>query len=268
MKRTGFGIMVFLIFPLIVFAGGEDDGGELRKDVTDPFKPGEELKYKVKYNLYFNIGVGRVNFRITNESYQKQGSKCHKIITKGRTLGFYDPFYKVRDHYETCLDFEKMVPNYFYRDVNEGGYTFTDRVRFNHDSNTAKTKDGTVYSIPHKTQDLLSALYYARTFDLDNATPGDTALINAFIDDTTYTVGMKYVGKEVIKTKFGKYKCLKIKPILIVGRIFDSKYDMTMWVTDDQNKIPLRIKSGISVGAIKAELVEYKNLKHPFMEKE
>ena len=262
-------IIPLVILPLFIFGeGDEKNNGVLNKDATDPFQPGEHLTYKVKYNLYLNVSVGKVKFRISENKNPEHGESCHKIVTKGRTLGFYDPFYKVRDHYETCLDMDRMVPNYFYRDVREGKYEFTDKVYFDHQAKLAKTKEGKEFNIPKKTQDLVSVLYYARTFDFQNASPGDTAMFHTFIDDSTYTVGMKYVGKETIRTKFGKYKCLKIKPILIVGRIFDSKYDMTLWVTDDNNKVPLRIKSGISVGAIRADLVDYKNLKHPFMEEE
>ncbi len=251
-------------FLIIVSFSGSHDPKAIQKNQTNPFQPGEVLTYKVRYSAYFNLNVGEVTFRVKDASSEKDNG-CVKIVAKGRTLGFYDPFYKVRDHYETCLDMDKMVPDYFMRDVREGDYTFRDRLIFNHKEELVVNEDNKQFSIPKKTQDMLSALYYARTFDFENAASGDSAMINTFIDDTTYRVGLRYEGKEIIDTEFGKFKCLKIKPILIVGRIFDSKYDMTLWVTDDHNKVPLRVESGLTVGSIRADLEEYNNLKYPFM---
>lgn len=253
------------LFAVMVSFSGSHEPKAIQKNQLDPFQPGEELTYKVRYSVYFNLNVGEVNFKVKGSSPEKNDSTCKTIVAKGKTLGLYDPFFKVRDHYETCVDFDEMVPNYFMRDVREGDYTFRDKLVFDHQSNLVVNKEGDKFSIPDKTQDILSSLYYARTFNFENATKGDSAMIHTFIDDTTYRVGLRYEGKEVINTEFGEYKCLKIKPILIVGRIFDSKYDMTLWVTDDQNKIPLRVESGLTVGSIRADLKEYDNLKYPFM---
>ncbi len=228
-----------------------------------PFTPGEKLKYKVQYNLYFNVSVGKVKFKIHESQVKKNDNNCHRIVSKGRTLGFYDNFYKVRDHYETCLDMDEIRPAYFMRDVNEGDYTFFDQVDFYHQQGFALTEDGQRHRITSHTQDLLSVLYYARTLDYENAQPGDSATFTTYIDDSTYTVGVKYAGKTTVDTENGEMKCLKLKPLLVVGRLFDSKYDMTLWVTDGPNKIPVKVKSGISVGRIKAKLTKYENLKYP-----
>lgn len=240
-------------------------GGLIQKNTLKPFQPGEELTYKVKYNMYFNLSVGEVDFKVKKQQQTKGNGDCFTIVAKGRTLGFYDPFFKVRDHYETCLNFKNMRPQFFMRDVNEGGYSKKESFVFDHEDQYVRDQDGKKYRIKHQTQDLLSVLYYARTFDFSNASPGDTASLNTFIGDTTYQVGFRYKGKENVETDMGEIRCRKIKPILVVGRIFDSKENMTLWVTDDQNKIPVKIESGLSVGAIQAELENYKNLKHPFM---
>ncbi len=258
-----FFLITGFLFLMVGFKGGEAPEG-IPKHEEVAFQPGENLTYKIRYNMYYNLNVGKVRFKIKEQPKWKNGSNCHRIVSKGKTFGFYDPIYKVRDHYETCMDFDNMTPNFFMRDVYEGGFTFKEKLHFDHQNNVVRDKKGKAYEIPGNTQDLLSAIYYARNYNFRKANPGDTALINAFIDDTTYSVGLRYKGKTKIQTQFGKLTCLKIKPILIVGRIFDSKYDMTLWVSDDGNKIPLRIESDLTVGAIRADLVDYENLKHRF----
>jgi len=229
---------------------------------NNAFEYGEKISYKVKYNLYFNIDVGEVDFDIANKPEVIAGNNCYHITGTGRTYGFYDPFYKVRDKYETYLETTSLLPLLFIRNVNEGKFSFGEYVIFNHTKSIAKSKKRT-QTIPKLTQDVLSAIYYARTFDYTNAKPGKAYTLVAFIDDSAYTVGVRYMGPEVIKTDLGRVKCIKLKPILIVDRLFKSEEDMTLWVTDDANHIPVRIESGISVGKVQADLSSYSGLKNP-----
>jgi hypothetical protein len=233
---------------------------------TTAFTYGEKIVYTVKYNMYFNINVGEVNFEIKPTPQKIAGMDCFQIVGLGSTYGFYDPFYRVRDHYESYVDSKTLLPVVFIRNVNEGGYKLKEYVIFNHQNNTAKSTKRT-QKIPHATQDVLSSLYYARTFDYDNAKPGQNFMLHTFIDDSAYYLGVKYVGKETIKTDAGKFRCIKLKPLLIVDRLFKSEDDMTLWVTDDENRIPVMIESGISVGKIKAELKSYSGLKNSLISK-
>ena len=262
---TGIRVMLVILWIGFLMASPTmaGDNDLIPKAEKMPFAPGEHLKYKVQYNLYFNVSVGKITFDIKDSMVNDYHQAFHRIVSKGRTLGFYDPFYKVRDHYETCLNMEKVRPTYFMRDVQEGGYTFFDQIDFYHNQRFAMSEDGQRHRITTQTQDLLSVLYFARTLDYEDAQVGDSATFTTFISDSTYTVGVKYMGKTTVKTKLGKFRCLKLKPLLVVGRLFDSKYDMTLWVSDDPNKIPVKVRSGISVGRIQAQLTDYANLKHP-----
>lgn len=260
MVRIFFSMLVYILTGITALDAGDKD--LIPKSPYQPFQAGEELKYKVQYNLYFNVSVGKVKFNVKSETLNKRGWQCRRIVAKGRTKGFYDPFYKVRDRYETCLNTNNMRPVYFMRDIYEGGYESNDHVDFYHEAQYAVTDDNKAHPITSQTQDLLSVLYYARTLDFENAQPGDSATFTTFVSDSTYRVGVKYMGKTTIDTELGTFKCLKLKPILIVGRLFDSKYDMTLWVSDDRNKVPLKVKSGITVGRIKAKLASYDNLKY------
>lgn len=229
---------------------------------NNAFGYGEKITYKIKYNLYFNLNVGEVNFSIEDKPEVIGGKDCIHITGTGSTYGFYDPFYKVRDRYETYIEQKSFLPMLFIRDVHEGKYSFGEYVIFNQSKNIAVSKKRT-QKIPKFTQDVLSSIYYARTLDYENAKPGQAFLLTTFIDDSTYRVGVRYMGRETITTDLGKVKCLKLKPILIVDRLFKSEDGMTLWVTDDANHIPVRIESGISVGKIRADLASWSGLKNP-----
>jgi len=234
----------------------------VRTTSNDAFGYGEKITYKVKYNLYFNFTVGEVNFEVANKPELIGRNDCYHVSATGTTYGFYDPFYKVRDRYESYIEEKSILPLLFIRDVHEGKYSFGEYVIFNQSKAMAISKKRTQH-IPKFTEDVLSSLYYARTFDYSNAKPGQAFMLTTFIDDSTYKVGVRYVGKEVLTTDLGKVKCLKLKPILVVDRVFKTENDMMLWVTDDANHIPVRVESSISVGKVRADLTSWSGLKNP-----
>ena len=234
----------------------------VRVQENNAFGYGEKITYKIKYDLYFNFNVGEVNFSIENKPAVIAGNDCIHITGIGSTYGFYDPFYKVRDRYETYIEKNSLLPLLFIRDVHEGKFAFGEYVIFNQSKNIAVSKKRT-QKIPKFTQDVLSSIYYARTLDYADAKPGQAFLLTTFIDDSTYRVGVRYIGRETIETDLGKVRCIRLQPILIVDRLFKSENGMTLWVTDDANHIPVRIESGISVGKIRADLASWSGLKNP-----
>jgi hypothetical protein len=113
-------------------------------------------------------------------------------------------------------------------------------------------------------QDVLSAIYYARNIDFDRYKPGDKIPFSMFIDDQVYNLFIRYLGKEVVKTRYGRYNAIKFRPLLIKGTIFEGGEKMSVWVSDDRNHVPLRIESPITVGSVKVDMKGYGNLRHPF----
>jgi len=250
------------IIAVLVSVFGALAQSSVRVQENTAFGYGEKITYKIKYNLYFNVNVGEVNFTTENKPELIAGNECMHITGIGSTYGFYDPFYKVRDRYETYIEQNSLLPMLFIRDVHEGKFSFGEYVIFNQAKNVAISKKRT-QKIPKFTQDVLSSIYYARTLDYADAKPGQAFLLTTFIDDSTYRVGVRYMGKQTITTDLGDVKCLKLQPILIVDRLFKSEDGMTLWVTDDANHIPVRIESGISVGKIRADLTSWSGLRNP-----
>lgn len=226
------------------------------------FREGERLTFKVFYNMGFIwIHAGNANFTTTLEDYN--GHKSYHIIGDGKTASSYEWFYKVNDRYETYINTETLAPDRFIRNVHEGSTKIYQDVTFNHEKKFALSKNK-VYSITKCTQDVLSAIYFARNIDYNKYNIGDKIPFNMFLDDQLYSLYIKYMGKEVIETKMGKFRAIKIVPLLISGTIFDGGEKMVVWVSDDNNHLPLRVDSPILVGSIKVDLIDYGNLRNPF----
>ena len=225
------------------------------------FSAGEKVVYTVYYNaagIYINAG----NATFTNTLETLNGKPVYHIVGEGNTNSSYDWIYKVRDKYETYIDTATMQPLRFVRNVNEGGYKKYQNVTFNKTANTAVTTDG-VFKVPACVQDVVSAMYYARNVDFSKLQPEDKIPFSMFLDNEVFNLYIRYLGKEEIKTRYGKFRALKIKPLLIKGTIFEGGEDMTVWVSDDLNHIPVRVESPIVVGKVKIDMMSYSNLRHP-----
>jgi len=246
-------ILMLLSFPL---TAGDDFCGI--RNTT--FKAGEVITFKVYYTLGVYVSAGEATFRTTLE--RMNNKPVYHITGEGKTYSFYDNFFKVRDKYETYIDTATLQPYKFIRNVYEGGYKKYENITFNQSANTAVTSDG-VYKVPNCVQDVLSSIYYSRNIDFNKYKVNDKIPFTIFLDNESYDLYLRYLGKETVKTKYGKFRAIKFKPLLIKGTIFEGGEKMTVWVSDDGNRIPLRIESAISVGSIKVDMMGYQNLRFP-----
>ena len=225
------------------------------------FQAGEVVTMKVFYNsLGIYIGAGEASFTTTLERFN--GKTVYHCVGDGKSYSFFDNFFRVRDRYETYIDTSTMLPLKFIRNVDEGGYKIYNNVTFNQSAGTAVSTNG-VFKTPNCIQDVISAIYYARNINFDNYKPGDKIPFDMFLDDEVYHLYVRYIGKETVKTRYGKFKAIKFKPLLIKGTMFKGGEKMTVWVSDDANHLPLRVESPISVGSIKVDMYGYKNLRYP-----
>lgn len=250
MKKLRLLILLF-VFVLAVPALGQNYA----------FQSGEKITYTVFYNvigLYVNAGTAT----FTTNKVNFQNNDAYHVVGEGATNSKYDWIFKVRDRYESYFHAEDLKPLKFIRDVNEGNYKKYEEVFFDHNNKTAVSKKG-VIKIPHQVQDVISSLYYARNLDFNNYKPGDKIPFNMYLDNEVYNMYIRYMGKETVKTRYGTFRAIKIKPLLLKGQTFNGGEKMTIWVTDDANHIPVRIESPILVGSVKVDLMEFRNLKHP-----
>lgn len=225
------------------------------------FKSGEKLKYLLHYGI-INAGLAELHVYKSKKKF-KGNKEAYNMVGKGWTTGATDWFFKVNDHYETYMDADDLEALQFKRRVNEGGFVINQDYFFDPDSNKVLTQDNKKFDVPLGVQDMLSTFYYARNIDYSKAEVDDIFVIPAFVDNEVEYLRVIYKGKETIKTKSGKYKCLKFNPLVLEGRVFKDDDDLSVWITDDDNKIPILIQSKVIVGSIKAELINYEGLAHP-----
>ncbi len=229
------------------------------------FKEGEWLEYRLSYSNFLNAGKAQMEILpTTNNNRTGFHFKAH-----GKSTGLVSLFFKVRDYYESYVYKDTFQPYKFVRNINEGGYTKNKILTFNYESKKATENDlkkDTIrtFDIENDIQDLISAVYFMRNQDLSHLNKGDDVAIKIFFDQEINIFKLRFLGSEIIKTSFGKTKALRFRPIVQAGRVFKEEESVTLWVTDDKNKIPLKIKASLAVGSLNADLENYKMLAHPF----
>jgi len=225
------------------------------------FKAGEVVTMKIYYTtLGMYVGAGEATFTTTLERFN--GKPVYHCIGDGKTYSFFDNFFKVRDRYESYIDTANLLPYKFIRNVQEGTYKKYNNITFNQGANTAVTTAG-VYKVTPCIQDVVSAVYYARNINFDKYKKDDKIPFDMFLEDEVFHLYIRYIGRETIKTKYGKFKAIRIKPLLLKGTIFEGGENMNAWFSDDPNHLLLRVESPISVGSIKVDMMGYSNLRYP-----
>ncbi len=253
MKKKIFFICA-LFFTIIIFG----------QQKTTAFKDGEWLKFKMSYSGFLKAG----NATLSLKEEDLKGEKVLHATGKGWTTGMIKWFFKVKDNYQSYFDIETGKPYLFKRKINEGGYKKNRQTTFNKKNNTAyvqdfiKKKDSTI-SVTGP-QDMISTFYFLRSYNTKGMKKGDEIITNIFFDDKSHPFKLRFLGHEMLKTKFGKVKTQKFRPMVQAGRVFKAQESVTVWITADNNKIPVKMKASLSVGSLSAELVAYKGLANPF----
>lgn len=224
------------------------------------FSKGEKLKYLAHYGI---INAGEATIEISTNSHYVNGEMSTKIIGKGYSTGAFDFFFKVRDSYITYMNAESLEPYRFVRHVDEGGYIIDQEYNFDHKNQQVITEKNDTMDVPIGIQDLVSSYYYARSIDLDHYNVGDILTFKAFVDERIESIRIKYIGKETIKIKSGKYRCFKFQPVVQSGRVFKDPDDLVVYISDDKNRIPVLIEAKVIVGSVKLELMTTERLTHP-----
>jgi hypothetical protein len=235
------------------------------------FSAGEQLNYKVVYNWgLIWLESAEASFKVSSAMYNNK--KCYLLNGSGSTYPKHDWFFKVKDVFETYLDSATFRPLKFRADIYEGSkrdkhtYLFDNAAReaytiINHGSSPVKLD--TIKMFPC-TIDVLTAIYYARNLDYSHCKINDTIGISVILDGKMFPLYVRYLGKEKYTSEnLGTYNCIKFRPMLVEGSIFRKGEHMTVWVTDDENKIPLYIETAIIVGSVKVSLNSYKGLRYP-----
>lgn len=235
------------------------------------FGKGELLEYKMTFG-FFTVGKGIT--RIENQYYKINNRDCFKVDVFGKTVGMVDWVADVDDQWGAYIDTAALLPHVSYRKIREGKYKKDEVINFDHanrkieakvfNHKTGKFKNPVYYDAPPtQVRDMISGFMYLRTQDLSKVKPGDTVMISGFFEDTFYKLGIVFKGKEVLKTKAGKFNSLVFKPVMPENSLFKGKDSITVWFSDDKNRIPLQVSASMFIGSAGVELVSYSGLKNP-----
>jgi hypothetical protein len=230
------------------------------------FTPNESLSYEVYYHwglIWAN--AGEATFSVNKEDFR--GKTVFHLSGVGSTHKNYDWFYKVRDKFESWIDTSTLKPFRYIRNSNEGStHVYNDNYFYFPRKEASyyriikgKTLKDTV-KINDCTFDVLTMIYFARCIDYSQYQPDTKIPISLYLDGQVYDkLYIRYVGKEKINTVLGEINCIKFKPLLIAGTIFSGGEEMTVWVTDDEKKIPVFIKTPIVVGEVQVKIKSIRN---------
>jgi hypothetical protein len=231
----------------------------------DAYDVGEWFKFRIHYGI---VNAGYATLEVKDATVNDK--KTFHVVGRGYTTGVSRFFFKVDDLYESYIDKDTRNPYQFVRKINEGGYTKNQEGFFNQSTNRVLVKDykhkteKTLY-VPKNTQDILSTFYYLRNYPgIDKLKIGESVAIDMFFDDETTKFKLKFIGRENITTKFGVVSTMVFRPLVQSGRVFKEQESLTVWISDDDNKLPIRIKASLAVGSIKADIDAYRGLKNPF----
>ena len=233
------------------------------------FLLGEKVKYKFSYGKsnkkgFLTAGYGQFEVKnITN----LRGTDCFYINASGGATKLFSIFYEVRDVFEAYLDSSQLVSLKFIRNVHEDNYKANQEVSFFRKSNYAKSRNlntGHIKKtkISKHTQDMLSALFASRAIPNENIILNDTIFLEIYNLEKnkifpTYFIPIK---KETIHTKIGKLQTIKCKINTEKNRIFPEKSLTYIWVTDDNQHLPVKLETPIKVGSIYIEILSVENL--------
>ncbi|WP_424492582.1 DUF3108 domain-containing protein [Salinimicrobium sp. GXAS 041] len=228
------------------------------------FQDGEWFRFRIHYGI---LDAGYATLEV-NESKYKNNPVYH-VVGTGKSAGAVHWFFKVKDNYESYFNKYSGAPYKFIRQIDEGGHTRDIVIDFDHKDKEAlvfdrKRNTEKRYPVKDDVHDMLSAFYYLRNnLDVEDLQEGDVMDLNMFFDDENFDFQLRFLGREVIDSKIGKITALKFRPYVMAGRVFKEKESLTIWVSDDENRMPIKIKAKLAVGSLDADIDAFKGLKHP-----
>lgn len=259
-------LLVLLLLGFGCMAFQKIDG--YRKLDNQSFAKGEKITYLAHYGF---VNAGRATVKMDERIHVRNSRPCYKVDVDAWTVGMFSLAYNVKDKWRSYIDTSAVIPQQFYRDIKEGNYRVEETSYFDHKRNkvrvkqlkNGKNKDRS-FDIPKYAQDLISGYFYLRTIDFSKKKVGDMIKIDGFFEDEVYDLDIKFKGEAVVKTKFGKVNAYKLEPIMPDNKLFDGEDAILFWVSADQNRIPLKIRAKMFVGAFEVDMTKYEGLKSDF----
>jgi hypothetical protein len=269
MERILSGILGISILSVLLSFKSVNDKNPFPKVENNSFETGEYLEFNINFGWFT---VGEAYAKVNPEVVEFKERNCYKYEIYGETSGFFKMINKVNDFWMTYLDTSSLLPIYAYRDINEGRHKKKDKVNYFHPEGKVTyerlNKETGEFGEPQEFEtrpplfDLLGGIMYLRSYDYSEIQVGDTIEVNAFYNRKFYDFKVIFEGRESIRTKLGKINALRIKPEMPNNNIFSGKNSITMWLSDDENKLPLKFEVDMFIGDAGIEITGVKGIKN------
>lgn len=265
-------ILSYFLLPFLFLFGQNSQSGKNARSPkketgrslpNNAFNVGERLVFDISYGF---VKAGQAVMVIPGYKYVS-GHKSYEINTYAVSTEAFDNIFKVRDKYSTFVDVDGIYPHRFERHVREGTYSNDFEAFFDQDDLTAETGDGTKYKIPQYVHDILSAFYYIRTLDLTQYHKGEKISLQNFFDGKTHPLDVMILGRQRIEVEAGTFDCIVVEPMVVEGGLFKSEGSIRVWLTNDANKMPVKVSTKVVIGTIDVTLTKYQGLKNPVTSK-
>ncbi len=251
--------------------GYEASQYEKRTLTFKEFQRGETYEYVCHYGI---INAGRATVKMDRQLYDLDKKICYRVDVEGKTVGLFALGMKVNDLWRSFIDTAEIVPWKSYRNIEENRYKLEETAFFNQKSNTVRViategekKRDSVFQVKPYAQDIISGYYYLRTLDFESMKGGEIIELPAFFEDKCYDFKIRYIGKRLASTKFGKVESYEMAPIMPENQMFAGENSIRFWVSADQNRVPIKVKASMFIGAVEVDLVKYSGTKVPIEKK-
>lgn len=270
--------ILFVIFGLLFLSSltkAEDTikaSKEFRKIEQKAFTTGERLSFEINYGF---VTAGNAVIEIAPDYQMINGRKCYDVFADIRSNESFEWVFKFTEKLKSYIDAEGLFPWRFEQTINEPNYSKIYEANFDQENLKVKIastvkgdkKPDEEYNIQQYVHDIISAFYYARTFDFSKSKENDIYYIPYFHKNTTMSLPVKFLGRETTEVAAGEFKCIMVQPILKEGDLASKADDVVIWITDDAIKMPVMVKVNIIIGAVKVELTKYSGLAGPLTSK-
>lgn len=276
MKGLKLFLQILLLFVCIQTVSAADQAAQQQH----AFKGGEKLNYNLYYNLGFIwINAGHANFNVSERLFK--GVSAFQFTVEGKTTKKFDSYYHVRDTFIAIVNKKDLAPMYAKREVREDGYWAQDEFFFSQataskttvvtDCRRKKNKRNIdTLSFNSSATDMITAIYRLRNFNFETMKVNEKRYFNIVFEDDNepYTMNITYLGRDKVTLHNGDvYNCYKIRPTVLTGNVFSDENGMTVWVTSDENHIPVLVETPIRVGSLKVMLNAVANPMYPLTSK-
>jgi hypothetical protein len=269
-------LFVLLTVFLISSLGFADDTTKVKKDFRTlnqkSFTAGEKLSFEINYGF---VTAGTAIIEIAPDFQMINGRKCFDISANVSSNSSFEWVYKFTERLRSLIDVDGIFPWRFEQTINEPNYSKLYEANFDQEnlkvkiSSTVKgdKKPDEEYNIQQYVHDIMSAFYFARTFDYSNSKEGDVFYIPYFHTKSTVSLPIKFLGREKTEVSAGEFNCIMLQPNVKEGDIASKADDIVVWVTDDAIKMPVKVQVSIIIGSVKVELTKYSGLAGPLTSK-